>query len=154
PAPEPAKPAPEPAKPAAQPTTPAPKTPPTAATQPPPERSTPAEPAITEFRRPAKDAEALDADEERDAGALLHALILRNHKESGDGGLKGRCLAALERLLGARQRKEIGYQVTVLEDVDHDSINAFSHLGGYIYVSRGLANLVADDVELEFLIGR
>src|SRR5262249_4435125 len=36
--------------------------------------------------------------------------------------------------------------------LDTQDVNAFSHLGGFVYVSLGLFNLVADDAELQFVL--
>jgi Peptidase family M48 len=48
-------------------------------------------------------------------------------------------------------RKNIHYTITVL---DYDAVNAFSTPGGYIYLSRGLFDLVGDDDDdaLEFVL--
>ena len=51
----------------------------------------------------------------------------------------------------ACERKDIHYTITVL---DYDAVNAFSTPGGYIYISRGLFDLVGDDDDdaLEFVL--
>lgn len=52
--------------------------------------------------------------------------------------------------LAERDRKDIDYRFTILDD---DTVNAFAHLGGYVYVNRGLLDAVHDDEELAFVIG-
>src|SRR5262249_7533687 len=49
-----------------------------------------------------------------------------------------------------RQRTDLRYHFFVL---DTDEVDAFSHAGGYVYVSRGLFNLVANDIELAWVVG-
>lgn len=47
-------------------------------------------------------------------------------------------------------RKDVEYRFTIIDD---DAVNAFAHLGGFVYVNRGLLNAVQDDDELSFVIG-
>ncbi len=60
--------------------------------------------------------------------------------------------AAAKPFLQARSRKDIEYSFTIL---DSDGVNAFSTPGGYVYVSRGLFNLIGEeeDSALEFAVG-
>jgi Peptidase family M48 len=55
-------------------------------------------------------------------------------------------------LLKMLQRKEIKYKYFIL---DSDVVNAFSIPGGYVYLSRGLFNLIGEDEDyaLQFAIG-
>jgi hypothetical protein len=89
------------------------------------------------------------ADEIR-LGSQLHDVIVRSNPRS-ESGLR-RVTEAAKPLLKLRARKEIEYTFTVL---DSDIPNAFSHPGGYIYISRALLDMIADeeDYVLEFLIG-
>ena len=41
-----------------------------------------------------------------------------------------------------RSRKELDYTFTIL---DSEAVNAFSHPGGYIYVTRGLMDWIGED---------
>lgn len=52
--------------------------------------------------------------------------------------------------LNARDRQDIEYTFTILND---DAVNAFAHLGGYVYVNRGLLDTVRNDDELGFVLG-
>ena len=49
-------------------------------------------------------------------------------------------------------RKEIHYHFEIMES---DQVNAFSHPGGYVYVSRGLFELIGEDEDyaLQFAVG-
>jgi predicted Zn-dependent protease len=55
-------------------------------------------------------------------------------------------------MLEARSRKDLEYTFTVL---DSDALVAFSHPGGYVYVSRGVFDIFGDDEDyiLEFIVG-
>ncbi|MCA9126553.1 MAG: M48 family metalloprotease [Planctomycetales bacterium] len=47
-------------------------------------------------------------------------------------------------------RPEIKYHFAIVDD---DSVNAFAHLGGYIYVNTGLLQRAQNDDELQFVLG-
>lgn len=98
------------------------------------------------------DVEHLDADAERAIGEKIHAVVLRFHPTVMDGAILARIQAAADPFLEAVKRKDVTYTFTVL---DSDAINAFSHLGGYVYVTRGLLNLIGDDEDymLQFVVG-
>lgn len=54
-------------------------------------------------------------------------------------------------MLSRIKRSKHDYTFTALDDVD---LNAFSHVGGYVYVNKGLLDFVgADDVQLQFVLG-
>lgn len=63
-------------------------------------------------------------------------------------------VARLERLaqpfLQRRARQDVPYHFAVVEE---PTVNAFAHLGGYVYVYRGLLDLVTTDDELRFILG-
>lgn len=90
-------------------------------------------------------------EEERRLGRALHALILTFNKRQGTGPYLRRAEEAAEPMLALRARKEIDYTFTIL---DSDAVNAFSHPGGYIYLTRGLFDLIAEeeDYALQFVI--
>jgi hypothetical protein len=83
-------------------------------------------------------------------GRLVHARVLRDHRAVSSPPLIARVENAVAGLLKLRERPELEYHFVVL---DSDAVNAFSHVGGYIYLSRGLFNLVASDVELAWVVG-
>ncbi len=51
--------------------------------------------------------------------------------------------------LAQMMREEINYTFTVLASPE---INAFSHLGGYVYVNQGLLSFAKSDAEVQFVI--
>jgi hypothetical protein len=98
------------------------------------------------------DLEHLTTADELRLGGELQALILHfNPPEKGGGYLK-RVYETAAPLLATLDRKDIEYKFTML---DSDAICAFSHPGGYIYVCRGMFQLIGEDDEtaLEFALG-
>jgi hypothetical protein len=145
---------PEPVKPAEEPTKAA-EPPPVAVAEPAP----PVPPPLKEPPRPepkpappAKIVETLNLspEEERELGREVHERVLAGHKALDSGPWLRRVTEAARPLIAACSRRDVEYQFTVL---DSDDVNAFSHLGGYIYVSRGLFDLIAGDEELLFVLG-
>jgi hypothetical protein len=99
------------------------------------------------------DVSSLSAADELQLGAEIHAVIAQLAPILDDGRLRGRMKEAAEPFLKNRRRPEIDYKFFVL---DTAAVNAFSHPGGYVYVSRGLFDLVGgddDDCALQFAIG-
>lgn len=92
----------------------------------------------------------LSAVDEQRFGELLHQWIITDHPVDNDSPLVPVIEDAVRTLLERRERKDLEIKIVVL---DSDEINAFSHLGGYIYVSRGLSNLAATEEEYRFVIG-
>jgi predicted Zn-dependent protease len=93
----------------------------------------------------------LTTEDEIRLGRELHGLILQFNRPMETGTFKRRLEEAAEPYLKAVSRKDIPYTFTVL---DSNNVNAFSHPGGFIYVSRGLFNLIGEDEEdaLEFVV--
>jgi hypothetical protein len=102
----------------------------------------PAEPVLYDTRD-------LKPEEEQRLGLELHELILGHHGESDSGALRKRTSQAARSLLAGGSRGEIPYEYTIL---DSDEVFAFSHPGGYIYLSSGLFALLASEEELRFVI--
>ncbi len=92
---------------------------------------------------------ALSEKEERRVGADVHKLVLKQHKRLRAPEQVKRLQALARPLLLNRKRKEIKYTVTILDD---ETVNAFAHVGGYIYVNKGLLQLVTDNAELQFIL--
>jgi hypothetical protein len=113
----------------------------------------PVAPAPAKYFRMAvkfdKDPIDLTLDEERQLGRVLNQIILSRHPQHGTGGLQRRMLEAARPILAVRERKDLEYHFVVL---DSPAVNAFGHLGGYIYLTRGMFDLVADDTELQFVL--
>jgi hypothetical protein len=98
-----------------------------------------------------KEPTELSAEEELKLGRALRESILVRHPSVLAGPLLSRIQNAAAPALAERRRKEITYVFTLM---DSDSINVFSHPGGFVYVSMGLLNLVASDAELQFVLAR
>lgn len=98
------------------------------------------------------DLAALHAADEARLGAELHGLILQLNERSVTGPWQRRVTDAAEPFVKACQRKDVRYTFTVLES---DAVCAFSHPGGYVYVCRGLFDLIGEDEDyaLEFAVG-
>lgn len=111
-----------------------------------PKASAPVKSAV-EPRRP--DIRRLSAQEARERGDELRHLIASGHQLRDDAA----AIRRLERLLGdlAGGRSGPGETIT-FHVLDSNDVNAFSHLGGHIYVSRGVFTLAQTDAELEFVI--
>jgi predicted Zn-dependent protease len=90
-------------------------------------------------------------EQEPDLGRAVHELILARHKVVDDSALLERLRGAAASLAGRASESDLDLRFTVL---DSEGVFAFSHPGGYLYVSRGLFNFVRDDVELQFVVGR
>jgi len=93
----------------------------------------------------------LTTGDEKRLGQALHALVLSAHRKVETGPLPRRVEEAAEPFVAARSRKDVDYTFTVL---DSDAVNAFSHPGGYVYVTSGLMNWVGEDqiYALEFAL--
>jgi predicted Zn-dependent protease len=137
--------------------------PPASATPPPAERAKDASnaPAMTLARdeiwdqpevKRAWDLTHVSNQEEAQLGAELHDLILQLNRRSEDGPWQQRVEEAAKPFLKTLGRKDVRYTFTVLES---DAVCAFSHPGGYVYVCRGLFDLIGEDEDyaLEFAVG-
>lgn len=88
--------------------------------------------------------------EENQVGVEVHQMIRRKHTLYQDAATQTRVNRLAEPLLQARKRKEIQYTFHL---VDARQTNAFSHLGGFVYLNRGLLNFARTDAELQFVLG-
>ena len=94
----------------------------------------------------------LTTQDELQIGRELHQRILLLNPPEKSGSWQARMEAAAEPFLKTLARRDPEYTFTVL---DSDAVNAFSHPGRFVYVSRGLFNLIGEDEDyvLEFVIG-
>jgi hypothetical protein len=99
-----------------------------------------------------RDVAQLTPREESELGADFHDLIIQLNLLVKEGPWLSRVEDAAEPLLKFVDRKEIHYKFFILNS---DDVNAFSTPGGYIYVSRGLFDLIGEDEEyaLQFAVG-
>jgi hypothetical protein len=97
------------------------------------------------------DVEKMGLDDERQFGRELHELITRLHKPLPEGALTDRLYDVAEPLTKDLSRKDLSYKFTVL---DADGVNAFSHTGRYVYVTRGLLAMIGEDEDyaLQFVV--
>src|SRR5262249_45670580 len=98
------------------------------------------------------DVDNLSAADEQKLGAQLHDVIVQLNPVAEDGQLQQRVEEAAKPFLARLNHKEIRYHFVVLQSGE---VNAFSHPGGYVYVSRGLFDLVGEDEDyaLQFALG-
>ena len=95
----------------------------------------------------------LKPDDERRLRDDLHELIVHFNPLVGDPSpWLSRVEDAGDPFLKTLHRKEIKYKYFIL---DSDVVNAFSIPGGYVYISRGLFDLIGEDEDyaLQFAIG-
>lgn len=93
---------------------------------------------------------SIDAAQESQFGKAVHEAMLKDKKLYDDRRQLARVKRLAAPLLDLRSRKDIEYTFTLL---DEPEINAFAHLGGYVYVYRGLLEFCADDDMLQFVLG-
>jgi hypothetical protein len=102
--------------------------------------------------RKSWDVASLKPQEEKDLGATFHSVLLQLGFIDEESPLLSRVEEAGDSFLKSRRRPEISYKYFVLKS---DAVNAFSVPGGYVYVSRGLFDLIAEeeDYALQFAVG-
>ncbi|HEX3999707.1 MAG TPA: M48 family metalloprotease [Pirellulales bacterium] len=92
---------------------------------------------------------ALSPEDERAWGKRLHDRLVKQQEKSSDPEMQIR-IERLAKPLIARTRKDMLYTFTILNVKE---VNAFSTAGGYVYLNQGLMKFVADDAELQFVLG-
>jgi|GEM_PF-3954156 len=95
-------------------------------------------------------AAGLSPAEERDIGRETHLQVARGNKCVSSGPQVEWITKLAQPFLKSRADQGRGYRFFVVEQ---DSINAFAHLGGYVYVHTGLLKQIRTDEELIFVIG-
>lgn len=106
----------------------------------------PAKPAVV---LPPPDLRRLSLDRSRALGAELYHLITADHPLREDGEKIRRLEDALKTLSASRKHPGEPIQFHLLNS---DQVNAFSHIGGHVYVSKAVFWLVQDQEELEFVV--
>jgi len=103
-----------------------------------------------ELKTSWKLANLSDQDEMR-LGEELHSMIMRFNPAAPSGPWRERVHAAAKPLLARVSRKDIKYTFTIL---DSEAVNAFSHPGGHVYLSRGLFAFLGEgeEVPLQFVL--
>ncbi|HND53165.1 MAG TPA: M48 family metalloprotease [Pirellulaceae bacterium] len=91
----------------------------------------------------------LTLEEEAEYGALIHRDLTAKHRR-WDSPHDARLETLARQFLGAAPKSSRRITITVL---DEPEINAFAHVGGYVYFYRGLLELLRSDDELRFVLG-
>ena|GEM_PF-1273649 len=92
----------------------------------------------------------MDSAQEKKVGRDVHQAILKDKKIYDNPREQARVKRLAAPLLDLRSRKDIDYTFTL---IDEPEVNAFSHLGGYVYVYRGLLDFCGDDDMLQYVLG-
>jgi Zn-dependent protease with chaperone function len=97
------------------------------------------------------DLSKLTPDDEDRLGEQLNALVVASTPTVEGGTMPRRLREAAEPIAALGQRKGDGYKFVVL---DTESVNAFSHPGGYVYLTRGMMDWVGEEQDhvLEFIL--
>ncbi len=90
----------------------------------------------------AWDLDRMTVEDEIRLGRDLNALILALNPPTEGGPWGARLQQAADALREKAPRSELPYTFTVLES---DAFNAFSHPGGFVYVTRGLLDAIGED---------
>jgi predicted Zn-dependent protease len=93
---------------------------------------------------------ALSDAEEIEIGSALRKHLAREKSLWKNPQVLARIQRLSEPLLQERSRQQIPYSFYLL---DEEQVNAFSHLGGHVYITKGLLNLQPSDAELEAVLG-
>ena len=95
-------------------------------------------------------AVGLTVDEERNIGRKFHELMTAKNAVLKSPEEHDRVQRVAGPIIEKVGRHDISYTFTIL---DVPEINACSIPGGYIYVNKGLLKFVANDAELQFVLG-
>jgi hypothetical protein len=101
---------------------------------------------------PWKDPLKLTHDEEVKIGKAVHEVIRQHHHvlpSAEEAAFHDHLHDLVLPLLELRSRKDGDPRIYLIRS---GNAFAFSHLGGYIYLSTFLSQLIPDDVELEFIL--
>ncbi len=93
----------------------------------------------------------LSVQDEVRLGEELNTLVLTSTPAVEGGPMPRRLVETADPIVDKRMRKDLDYKFLVL---DSEVINAFSHPGGYVYVTKGLMDWVGEDRNfvLEFVV--
>jgi Zn-dependent protease with chaperone function len=94
----------------------------------------------------------LSISEEQSLGRRFHREVLQEYDVVKDTALYDRIDEAAGPLLRNRRRRGMDYTFTVVKS-DPDDLNAFSIVGGYVYIHSAMMDFVKNDLELQSLLG-
>ncbi len=92
----------------------------------------------------------LTIEEELRLGKDAHTEISKGLKFVNDDIVLSKIKILSKPILDLRFRKGITYKIFV---VKNNEVNAFAHIGGYIYINQGLIDYFTADEELQFVLG-
>lgn len=92
----------------------------------------------------------LTPEEETRLGREMHAEVCRQYRVLRSRSLLQRLEKLAQPYLDRRTRKDITFRFTILNS---DELNAFAHVGGYVYVNRKAIEIFKADEELQFVLG-
>ncbi len=98
----------------------------------------------------AQEILGLSVEEERNIGKEVHETFREQQSLDRSPVAIGRLTRLADPLEQLCSREGIDYTFLVVKD---DSVNAFSHVGGYVYMNQGLLDWASNDVELQFVLG-
>jgi Zn-dependent protease with chaperone function len=96
-----------------------------------------------------QDLLGLSQEEEQRVGRELHKLIRQVVPVLAAPSEVTRLEQLAQPILEQRKRRGINYRFLVLDTAE---VNAFTHAGGYVYVSQGLLDWVQTERELQFVL--
>lgn len=113
-----------------------------------------AEPAREEFSlrtldRRAQDLLRLSPEEEQEIGAEFHRVIGEEYPLALDSPAGERIERLARPLLEHHGLNAADFRFSL---IDSETVNAFAHVGGYVYVNQGLLDLAEDDDEVQFVL--
>jgi hypothetical protein len=92
----------------------------------------------------------LSVDEQNRIGRQTHDLIIKQEVRLNSTNQLARLKRLSQPFIERSSRQGISFTFTVLKSAE---INAFTHVGGYVYVNQGLLDFAQSDRELEFILG-
>jgi predicted Zn-dependent protease len=91
----------------------------------------------------------LSLEEEQQLGSDVHRLICQDQRVVAPPPVVQRLQKLTQPILELRSRKGLTYRFLVLGSPE---VNAFAHVGGYVYVTQGMLGFVKTDAELQFIL--
>ena len=91
----------------------------------------------------------LTLEEELLLGKEVHKQVSKEIRFVNDEKSVDKIRLLSKPILEMRSRKEIIYNFFVIKS---DEVNAFAHVGGYVYINKGLIDFFTSDAELQFVI--
>ena len=95
-------------------------------------------------------AMAMSTQQEIEMGRAYDQQIVESSVIESDPLLNQWVQGVSQKLWAETARKDVPYNIKIIDD---DTINAFSTMGGYIYVDSGLLDFVQSDDELAGVVG-